>query len=130
MQSGDGLCGGFYRRSVGVPLGRSGSQGRALLHAPIAGTRTACALCCAREHPEFSPADCTTPTDFCRHGLTPHETRLLSLLVEGHNFKTAAAEAGVSPRAQSPGICAAFTKSCMCTPSPRLSPKLSAIGWF
>ena len=31
------------------------------------------------------------------YGLTPHELRMLSLLVEGHNFKTAAAEAGVSP---------------------------------
>jgi len=30
------------------------------------------------------------------YGLTPHETRLLTLLVEGHNFKTAAVEAGVS----------------------------------
>ena len=28
--------------------------------------------------------------------LTPHETRLLKLLVEGHNYKTAAAEVGVS----------------------------------
>lgn len=31
------------------------------------------------------------------YGLTPHETRLLTLLVEGHNFKTAAGEVGVSP---------------------------------
>jgi DNA-binding NarL/FixJ family response regulator len=30
------------------------------------------------------------------YGLTPHEIRLLTLLVEGHNFKTAAVEAGVS----------------------------------
>ena len=30
------------------------------------------------------------------YGLTPHETRLLRLLVEGHNYKTAAAEIGVS----------------------------------
>lgn len=28
--------------------------------------------------------------------LTPHETRILGLLVEGHNYKTAAAELGVS----------------------------------
>ena len=28
--------------------------------------------------------------------LTPHETRVLGLLVEGHNYKTAAAELGVS----------------------------------
>ena len=30
------------------------------------------------------------------HGLTPHESRLLRMLVEGHNYKTAAAELGVS----------------------------------
>ena len=30
------------------------------------------------------------------HQLTPHELRLLRLLVEGHNYKTAAAELGVS----------------------------------
>jgi DNA-binding NarL/FixJ family response regulator len=30
------------------------------------------------------------------YGLTPHEGRLLTLLVDGHNFKTAAASTGVS----------------------------------
>ena len=30
------------------------------------------------------------------YALTPHETRVLSLLVEGHNYKTAAIELGVS----------------------------------
>jgi len=30
------------------------------------------------------------------YGLTPHESRLLRMLVEGHNYKTAAAELGVS----------------------------------
>ena len=30
------------------------------------------------------------------YGLTPHETRLLALLVQGHNFNTAAVETGVS----------------------------------
>ena len=39
--------------------------------------------------PGFPPAH----TD-CQ--LTPHETRLLRLLVEGHNYKTAAAELDVS----------------------------------
>jgi DNA-binding NarL/FixJ family response regulator len=28
--------------------------------------------------------------------LTPHETRLLKLFVEGHNYKSAAAEVGIS----------------------------------
>ena len=31
------------------------------------------------------------------YDLTPHETRILGLLVDGHNTKTAAAELGVSP---------------------------------
>lgn len=31
------------------------------------------------------------------YGLTPHETRLLKLLVEGHSYKTAAAELNVTP---------------------------------
>jgi DNA-binding NarL/FixJ family response regulator len=31
------------------------------------------------------------------YGLTPHETRLLQLLAEGHSYKTAAAELGVTP---------------------------------
>src|SRR5262249_3120683 len=30
------------------------------------------------------------------HGLTPHEVRLLKLLVDGHNYRTAAVELGVS----------------------------------
>jgi DNA-binding NarL/FixJ family response regulator len=30
------------------------------------------------------------------YGLTPHELRLLGLLVDGHNFKTAAAQVGIS----------------------------------
>src|SRR5437867_6480402 len=30
------------------------------------------------------------------HGLTPHETRLLQMLVEGHSYKTAAAALGVT----------------------------------
>jgi DNA-binding NarL/FixJ family response regulator len=37
------------------------------------------------------------PPAHAEYGLTPHEARLLGLLVEGHNFKTAAAETGVSP---------------------------------
>jgi DNA-binding NarL/FixJ family response regulator len=33
--------------------------------------------------------------------LTPHETRVLGLLVDGHSYKTAAAELGVTPHAVS-----------------------------
>jgi DNA-binding NarL/FixJ family response regulator len=36
------------------------------------------------------------PPDQADYRLTPHETRLLKLLVEGHNYKTAAAQLGVS----------------------------------
>ena len=36
------------------------------------------------------------PPERAEYHLTPHETRLLKLLVEGHNYKTAAFEVGVS----------------------------------
>ncbi|HKP84799.1 MAG TPA: response regulator transcription factor [Blastocatellia bacterium] len=36
------------------------------------------------------------PPERCDYELTPHETRLLKLLVEGHNYTTAAAELSVS----------------------------------
>jgi DNA-binding NarL/FixJ family response regulator len=36
------------------------------------------------------------PPEKAAHELTPHETRLLRLLVDGHNYKTAAAEIGVT----------------------------------
>jgi len=36
------------------------------------------------------------PPDRADYALTPHELRLLKLLVEGHNYKTAAAQLGVS----------------------------------
>src|SRR5262249_42290484 len=36
------------------------------------------------------------PPDKADYQLTPHEARLLKLLIDGHNYKTAAAELGVS----------------------------------
>jgi DNA-binding NarL/FixJ family response regulator len=36
------------------------------------------------------------PPQHADYQLTPHETRLLKLMVEGHNYKTAASELGVS----------------------------------
>jgi DNA-binding NarL/FixJ family response regulator len=36
------------------------------------------------------------PPEPADYHLPPHETRLLKMLVEGHNYKTAAAELGVS----------------------------------
>jgi DNA-binding NarL/FixJ family response regulator len=41
------------------------------------------------------------PPDKCEYHLTPYETRLLKLLVEGHNYKTAAVELNVSIHAVS-----------------------------
>ena len=37
-----------------------------------------------------------SPPERADYHLTPHETRLLKLLVEGHNYKTAATEVGSS----------------------------------
>jgi DNA-binding NarL/FixJ family response regulator len=36
------------------------------------------------------------PPERADYNITPHETRLLKMVVEGHNYKTAAAELGVS----------------------------------
>ena len=36
------------------------------------------------------------PPERAEYHLTPHETRLLKLFVDGHNYKTAATELGVS----------------------------------
>lgn len=41
------------------------------------------------------------PPERADYDLTPHETRLLRMLVEGHNYKTAAAEIGVTVHAVS-----------------------------
>jgi DNA-binding NarL/FixJ family response regulator len=38
------------------------------------------------------------PPPQAEHDLTPHELRLLKLLVEGCSYKTAAAELGVTPK--------------------------------
>jgi DNA-binding NarL/FixJ family response regulator len=38
----------------------------------------------------------TRPSAGAGHDLTPHEVRVLKLLVDGHNYKTAAVELGVS----------------------------------
>ena len=37
------------------------------------------------------------PPDRADYNLTPHETRILKLLVEGHNYETAATKLGVKP---------------------------------
>ncbi|HZT34145.1 MAG TPA: helix-turn-helix transcriptional regulator [Bryobacteraceae bacterium] len=42
------------------------------------------------------PSDACPQESPANGGLTPHEVRLLKLLVEGHTYKTAAAELGVS----------------------------------
>ena len=45
---------------------------------------------------EVGPSTLVRPPAKADHDLTPHETRILKLLVEGHNYKTAAGELGVS----------------------------------
>jgi len=45
---------------------------------------------------DLRPAGSSGRADAASLGLTSHEQRLLQLLVEGHNYKTAAAELGVS----------------------------------
>ena len=37
------------------------------------------------------------PPEHAAYALTPHEVRLLKLLVEGHSYKTAASELDVTP---------------------------------
>src|SRR4030095_1561932 len=41
------------------------------------------------------------PPDTADYELTPHETRLLRMMVEGHNYKSAAREFGVTTHAVS-----------------------------
>jgi len=70
------------------------------------------------------------PADGDGHRLTPHEVRLLGLLVEGHNYKTAAVELDVSVntiRFHMRSIyekLAAFTKSPRSIPNPRRWPRV------
>ncbi len=46
--------------------------------------------------PRHPPVSGNPPADRADYHLTPHETRLLKLLVEGHNNKTAALEVRTS----------------------------------
>jgi len=63
------------------------------------------ALASCADHPREVDVQCDTrppqalpaPAEPAGHRLTPHEVRLLKLLVEGHRYKTAAAELRVSP---------------------------------
>lgn len=41
------------------------------------------------------------PSERAYYDLSPHETRLLKMLIEGHNYKTAALELGVTVHAVS-----------------------------
>src|SRR3989454_4653103 len=51
------------------------------------------------------------PPERADYNLTPHEIRILKLLVEGHNYKTAAAKLGVQPP-QLTFTCKIFIRSC------------------
>lgn len=73
---------------VGLP-GTSGSEGiRRLKQQPTPSQKAACRV--IHLFRTFQP-----PAQ-AGYDLTPHETRALKLLVEGHNYKTAAIELGVS----------------------------------
>jgi DNA-binding NarL/FixJ family response regulator len=50
------------------------------------------------------------PPERAEYELTPHETRLLKLFVEGHNYKTAATELRVSVNTVSVDVRAIYTK--------------------
>ena len=65
--------------------------------------------------------------DRASYRLMPQETRLLKLLVEGHNYKTAAAELGLSVHTVSFHMRNIYSKL-QCTPNPKPSPKLCATG--
>jgi len=56
---------------------------------------------------------------------SPEETRLLKLLTEGRQNKTAAAVLGISIH-----TCARFTRSCACTSDRRQWRARCATGWW
>ena len=62
------------------------------------------------------------PPERANYDLTPHETRLLKLFVEGHNYKTAAVEIGVAVTTvnSSQGTCGANV-------SPRMRPRAQGV---
>lgn len=62
--------------------------------------------------------------------LTPHETRLLRMLVDGHNYKTAALELGVSVNTIAFHMKRIYEKLQVHSRSPKRSPKRSATGLY
>ena len=60
------------------------------------------------------------PPAHADYHLTPHETRLLTLLVDGHNFKMAAEESG---------ICNASRTRCTSAPSPKSERKCFPVAY-
>jgi len=69
------------------------------------------------------------PPERADYELTPHETRLLKLLVAGHNYKTAAGELGVTVHTVSFHLRSIPTRSCRCTPSRKPSPRPCRTDW-
>ena len=67
------------------------------------------------------------PPEHGDYKLTPHELRLLKLLVEGHSYKTAAAKLGVTAKTISFHLQKIHEK--LQLPSPKLWPKRFATGW-
>ena len=69
------------------------------------------------------------PPDRSEHHLTPHETRLLKLLAEGHSYKTAAAKLGSSVNTVAFHMKSIYTKLQVHSKSRR-SPRRLDIGSF
>ena len=65
------------------------------------------------------------PPERAEYNLTPHEIRILKLLVEGHNYKRPRPSSASRPP-RSIFTCKIFIRSCKCIRRPKLSRKLSA----
>jgi DNA-binding NarL/FixJ family response regulator len=78
---------GYLLKKTPTPRLIQGIRDAAAGGAPISPEIAARVIALFRQATPALPGD---------HGLTPHELRVLKMLVDGHNYKTAAVELGVS----------------------------------
>ena len=86
----EGICAGasgYMLKKTPAPRLLQGIRDAAVGGAPMSPEIAARVIALFRQTRSAPPED---------HDLTPHEVRLLKLLVDGHNYKTAAAELSVS----------------------------------
>src|SRR5262245_36690920 len=86
----DAICAGasgYLLKKTPAPRLIQGIRDAAAGGAPISPEIAARVIALFRQATPALPED---------HGLTPHEVRVLQMLVDGHNYKTAAIELGVS----------------------------------